>query len=139
MPARLVLHERNAATLVGLCDDNGRLALAGTRRVKSSENLPEVMPVNRNGMEAERLEFFIDRRNCHDILVFTVDLQTVPVHDCTEVVQLVVRGSHRRLPDQPLLQFAVTEQCIHSAGCFAGGFVQLACHRHADSDRKSLA
>ena len=132
MPACLVFHERNAASLVGFCDDNGRLALAGARFVKGRENLPEVMAVNRNGMEAERPEFFIDRRDCHDILVFTVDLQTVPVHDRAEVVQLVVRGSHRRLPDKPLLQLAITKQRIHSAGRFAGGFVHLTRHRHAD-------
>ena len=76
-------------------------------RFQGIDDLPHVMAVDAHHLPAESLVFGGERLDVHHRLSLAVNLQMVVVEDGNEVVELVLRGLHGRLPDLPLLLLAV--------------------------------
>ena len=70
------------------------------------------MAVDLDDLEAERLKLLVEGLDARDVRNGAVDLQTVLVYDDNEVVKLVVRSEHRRLPNLTFLHLSVAEDCI---------------------------
>ena len=70
------------------------------------------MPVYPLNGTAERLEFLVHGGAIHDICGFSVDLKPIDIHGDAEIVQSIVRGEHRRLPDLSFGKLTVAEQCV---------------------------
>ena len=85
------------------------------------------MAVDLYYLESEGLELLVKRLNACYLVNGAVDLQTVLVYHDNEVVELVVRSEHRRLPDLTFLYLAVAEKRIGTI-VFA---VELRSQRHS--------
>ena len=108
MPASIVCHEGYAVTLVGLGQDHCGTTLASSCAVEGFDDFFQIMTIDFDHVPTEGLELFVDGLHIHNIFVLTVDLETIPVNDGAQVVQLVVRSSHGRFPNQTFLDFTVT-------------------------------
>ena len=82
----------------------------------------------------EGLELLVDGIGRHDLLQRTVDLDVVVIHKNTEVVQMVVPGSHGCLPDLTLLQLTVAQHGIDPVVLL----VYLTGQRHTHSGGNAL-
>ena len=65
MPSDLIFHERNALALDGLGENRGGLALDGLCLVKRGGNLLEIVAVDLEYLEAERLKLLVNGFNAH--------------------------------------------------------------------------
>ena len=134
MPAHLILHKGNALALDRVPQD--ALGYAGrVRRGQSRLNGVQVMAVDLVQIKAESLYLGGQVAQGHDLVVAAVDLQAVVVDDDRQIVQLVVSGGHKCLPNLPLLALAVTQQ-----GKDLRVLAQLfGAQSHAHSDGAALA
>ena len=135
MPAYLIFHKRHAFALYGFGEDRRGLALYGLCLVKRGLDLLKVVSVDLDHLKAECLKLFVKRFDSRHVLNSAVDLQTVLVNDHNEVVELVVRSKHCRLPNLAFLYLAVAENCI----CAIVFVVKLCRERHSARRRYALS
>ena len=137
MPAYLVFHEGNALTLHALADDCGGLALACASRFASCFDLFEIVSVDNDDVPAERFEFLIKRSGVHDVGNLTVDLETVPVDECAEVIELVVCAEHSGFPNLTFLGFAVADDGVNAVSVTGDlcGESHARCGGNAETER----
>ena len=114
MPACDVFHEGDAFSFDGFQDDDSWLAFTAII-VEEGESLFEfvkVVPIDSDDRTAERLKFFVERLNVHNVLIPAVNLQTVEVNRRAEVIKLVMSGKHYCLPDLSFVKFAVAQKRV---------------------------
>ena len=83
---------------------------------KGHLDLSHIVTVNLYRMPPESGPFVAQGIDGHHLLGAAVDLQTVAVDDETEVVDLMVRRCHGRLPNAPLLLLAITHDAENTVG-----------------------
>ena len=110
MPADLILHERNALALDGVCKDGLGLAGHGRLGERGLDGVKIVAVGQLDEVKAERAELGGQIAKAHDLVVRAVDLEPIVVDDDGQVVELIVRGSHVSLPDLTLLALAVADE-----------------------------
>ena len=134
MPGDIVLHVRYALALRALSDNNAGLTLARLRRLYCSVDGFKIVRVAVDNVLAERLELLAVRSRIHDVLDRPVDLKSVPVEYVAKIVELVVSGEHRGLPDFALFALAVAHQSPDAAA----RLVKLCRERHSASGGNAL-
>jgi hypothetical protein len=77
MPARDVLHERDALALGGAGDDHRGTARSGSGLFDRLDDLAEIVPVDLSGLPAERRPFRREWIQRHDLLGVPVGLQVI--------------------------------------------------------------
>ena len=97
MEAEAVLHERDAAALLGLADDRGG-AVERAAPLERLDDRAHVVAVDLDRVPAEGLELRAHVAGVHDLLGGAVGLQVVVVDDRGQVGEVEVRGRHRALP-----------------------------------------
>ncbi len=112
VPAGDVLHEVDALALRGVRQDQGRLALDALRLLKGAHDLGHVVAVDLEHLPIERAVLVDERIDVHDVFHPPVDLEPVLVDDAADVVEAIVPGLHRGLPDLAFLLLAVTHQAV---------------------------
>ena len=122
MPCGLVLHEGDAFAFDRMGNQRGRLTFGGRCFRKCGAQGIKVMAVHIDDVPAECLKLLIQRFRTDDILCGAVDLKSVDIDDCAEVVALVMRCRHGSFPDFAFFAFAVAHQAV-DAVIIAGAFV----------------
>ena len=107
MPAYIVLHKGNTLSLYAVRNDCRRHALGLSCFLKSSAECIKIMCIYVDYMEVKCFKFLINGIRRADICYWSVDLQTVIVHNDYQVVQLSVSRKHGSLPYLSLLDLAV--------------------------------
>ena len=103
MPAYLVLHEGNAFSFYGLCNDRSRHSLCLTRLFKCSTNLIKVISIDIDRMEIKCLKFFVDRVRRTYFINSSIDLKVIIVNDHNQIVQFAESCPHGSFPDLAFL------------------------------------
>ena len=109
VPADLVLHEGNALALNGLLNDHCGLVENSLSLVERSLDLVEVVTVDADNVPAESLELLVDGVRRHNLGYLAVDLETVVINDCNQIIKLIVSREHCSLPYLTLLDLAISE------------------------------
>jgi hypothetical protein len=135
VPAHLVLELAHPFALDGAGHDGGGPIPARPRLGKGAEQGFDVVAVDLQGVPAKGGELLRHRLDAHDLRDAAFELQIVLIDHGAEVGGLVVRGAHRRLPDLPLLDLAVTEDGIDAGRLLLVPQRQ----RHAVGDRQALS
>ena len=115
MPASLVLHVADALALGGLHHDGEGYTLGLLGLGKGGLHLVKVVTVDLSHFKTECLQLLRNGIGAHHVGDVAVDLQAVVVDDDAQVVQLVVVGQHKGLPNLALLDLAVTQQGVYPA------------------------
>src|SRR5262245_58219584 len=134
VPAVVVRHVRHALPHHGVGEDHARLAPVRARGGERLEQRGNVVARALDHVPVERAPLVAKRLDSHDVLHVAIDLLAVVVDDPAQVVELVVRGEHRRLPDLPLLLLAVPHHAVDPARVL----VDARGHRHPAAHRESL-
>ena len=85
------------------------------------------MPVAAQHVPAEGLPLAGQVAQRHDLIGRAVELDLVPVHDGSEIIEPELHGRGGRLPDGALIELAVAEHGVHARI----GMVQLQAEGHA--------
>ena len=92
----------------------GLPAPVGLHRAQNVDDFLHVVAVDVANFPAERRELLGKVAWIAYLLCIAVNLQAVAIDDCDQVVELVVRGEHRRLPNLAFLAFAIAEEGEHA-------------------------
>src|SRR5688572_29032766 len=101
------------------------------RLVEGAKDFVVVVAVDLDDVPAEAAPALGRLTEGHDLFGGSVDLQAVAVEDGAEVVELVMGGGHRGLPDLALLRLAVSEDAVGAVVAV----VQAGRKGHADRAR----
>ena len=71
------------------------------------------MSVYLEALKAERVKLLHNVAQAHNLIVASIDLKAVVVQHKGQVVQLVMSGRHRCLPNQALLALAVAQYRVN--------------------------
>src|SRR3989338_7303982 len=112
MPLEIILHERHALRHHGVEDDEARAFCVPLRLPESVEYLLEIVAVSLEHCPPKRLELLPQGLQADDVLSAAVLLDHVPVHEGSEIRELVVACCHERLPDRPSLHLPVAEAAV---------------------------
>ena len=121
------------AILVSQMTIRGLGSCSARARSKARRHGVDVVAVDPLGVPAEGLELGQQRLEAQHLGRGAVGLHVVDVDDGDQVVELVVPGRHRRLPDRALVELAVGEQAVDE------GRRLLALQRQAEADRERQA
>jgi hypothetical protein len=135
VPSGNILHEADAPALHGIGKNHHRLVLDGSSDGKGLHQLLHIVAVDAQHLPAKGGVFCGQRLHLHYILHPAVNLQPIDVNDGDDIVELVVAGLHRRLPNLPLLLLAVA----HQAEDLVRFLVEPRGQRHAHGDAQALA
>ena len=111
MPSILVYHEGNALAFVCLAADEFRFA--AYRRIDRVNNLIDVMSVYFETFKTKCFVFSHYIAKSHNIIIGTIDLESVVVQDHNEVIQFVVSSRHSSFPHDTFLDLSVADDRVN--------------------------
>ena len=111
-----MLHERHAAPLDRVCNENAGLVRDGPELRERIGKPREIVPVTAGDVPAESAELRLDITEIGDLGDKLVGLHLVVVHDDRQVGFSCGNCPLQRLVDLAFLQFAISRQDEHSPG-----------------------
>ena len=129
MPVDLIFHKGNTFSLNGFGNDAGWFALAFLRCHQGVVNGFIVMSVNAENIPSESTEFVLKRSRTDYLGCRAVDLQAVFIDNGTQIVAVIMGGSHGCFPDLAFFRLTVADQAVDAVGIS----VQFIGQAHADS------
>ena len=87
------------------------------------------MSVNAENIPSESTEFVLKRSRSDDFSCRAVDLQAVFIDNGTQIVAVIMGGSHGCFPDLAFFRLTVADQAVDAVGIS----VQFIGQAHADS------
>src|ERR671931_2934809 len=99
MPQEFILHETDPFAFYRVGNNAGRPSRSKRNACEYTQNLLEVMSVDLLHAPAERLPFGCQWLKLQHLLYGSQTLNLVVVHDGNQIVQGMMSGKQRRLPD----------------------------------------
>src|SRR5262249_51876025 len=132
--AELLQQGQNPLSLVRQGQDRGRLALDRPHGFECRDDLAEIVPVYRPRVPPEGGELALDRVHVKNPLRRSRLLEVVSVDDDGEIIEPILGGGRRSLPDLAFPKLSVARQDIRVVRLL----VDPRRERVPDPDRKTL-
>ena len=134
MPIHGIFHIGNSFTFNSFHNNGSRHSLAGFSIINSFFYSIEVVAVNFNGIPLESSKLFGYRISRVNFINGTVNLKSVVVNKCGEIIKMVVTCKHSCFPNLTFFNFSVAENCVYSVILF----VYFSAESHTNSARYTL-